>query len=135
MTARLSRAILTSAEVAADADAGSPAIPVQTYCIETTLGLYNTAMSVLGITSETADTDYSEFPLLTIKEAVRAGLIKGVQVEITMPDNSSYRRNLLYSTSVDAAPDNVVGVTWPVGKPAGGKITDIKTPSRIKSRV
>jgi len=134
MTARLARAIFVSAEVAANVDAGSPAIVGQTYCIETFLGLYNSAISAVGIIGETADTDYSNYPLLTIKEAVRAGLIKGVEVEITMPDNSSYRRSILYSTSIDAAPDNVVGETWPIGKPSGGKITSIYTPSRIKSR-
>jgi hypothetical protein len=134
MTAKLSRTIFGANAVAATDN--SPAIVAQVYCVITTNALYTGALVALtGLTSETTETDYGEFPLLSVKEALRAGILKPQVVEVTSPNGTkTYYYTIYGSEAVAEFPDNLIGATWPIGVAAGGKITGFLARTRVKSR-
>jgi hypothetical protein len=135
MVARVSRAIFTAAAV--DEEGGQPAIVAQTYCIETTAGLYVGGLIVkTGLTSQIPPADYSQFPLLSVKSAIRNGILFPIHVLVTASSGTGTGRYMIYINDSDAvSAGGLIGETWPIGKLAGGSITSIIYPTRVKSRV
>jgi hypothetical protein len=115
------------------------------YYFKTTHGVYiadSDIANATGITAEGEDEDWSDFPLTSVAELLRAEIIHDIKVRVGSTAGGSsngatttYIKGLHYA---DSKSDTVEGalaqLTWPVGKGSGGKIQNVFTPRRVVSR-
>jgi len=115
------------------------------YYFKTTHGVYvsgNAISDATGITAEGADEDWSVYPLTSVKELLRAGIIHDIKVKVGAANGGSsnaatktYIKGLHYADSkADTVEDALADSPWPVGKGADGTVQDVFTPRRVVSR-
>lgn len=135
MTAILDRCKVTTAPIPAEGT--NPALPGTDYYFLSSHGVYvDEIATVTGVEAEKfPTTDFSSFPLTSVKALLRAEVMYRRSVEVRDSTGKKYTKHLIVVDANDTDfPELIEDKIWPIGKGSGSPIYGSKTSTRVTSR-